>query len=162
MSSGEKFQPKSSVISAWVMYIFIAVLVVQTVISSSLLSGAISVVIGGAVATFFYLTMHRPYIVIGDEDILIVNPISTHRFSWLEIESIDTKYTMSVTVGERTINAWAAPATSRIAARKVHAADLRGLNIDIAGTISPGDLPQSDSGVAAYYARVKWNAARNR
>ena len=162
MSSGEKFQPKSSVISAWVMYIFIAVLVIQTVISSSLLSGAISIVIGGAVAAFFYLVMHRPYIVIGDEEIVIVNPISTHRFSWLEIESIDTKYTMSVTVGDRIINAWAAPATSRIAARKVHAADLKGLNIEIAGTISPGDLPQSDSGIAAYYARVKWNAARNR
>ena len=162
MSSGEKFQPKSSVISAWGMYIFIAVLVVQNVISSSMLSGAISIVIGGAVAAFFYLVMHRPYILISDEEIVIVNPMSTHRFNWLEIESIDTKYTMSVTVGERTINAWAAPATSRIAARKVHAADLKGLNVEIAGTISPGDLPQSDSGIAAYYARVKWNAARNR
>ena len=162
MSSGEKFQPKSSVFVAWAMYIFIAVMVVQTFISSSFLSGVISVIVGGAIATIFYLVMHRPYIVIGDEEILIVNPKSTHRFNWLEIESIDTKYTMSVTVGDRTINAWAAPASSRMAARKVHAADLKGLNIEIAGTIAPGDLPQSDSGVAAYHARLKWNAARNR
>lgn len=162
MSSGEKFQPKSSVISAWVMYIFIAVLVVQTLMTSSLLAGAISVIVGGASAAFFYLVMHRPYILIGDEEILIVNPLSTHKFTWLEIESIDTKYTMSVTVGDRTINAWAAPAAGRIAARKVDAAELKGLNIEIAGTIAPGDLPRSDSGVAAFIARQKWSAARNR
>lgn len=162
MSSGEKFQPKSSVISAWVMYIFIAVLVAQTVTSSSLLSGAISIVLGGAIAAFFYLAMHRPYILIGDEEIVIVNPMSTHRFNWLEIESIDTKYTMSVTVGDRTVSAWAAPAAGRIAARKVDSAEIKGLNIELAGTIAPGDLPSSDSGVAAYLARQKWNAARNR
>ena len=160
MSSGEKFQPKSSVISAWVMYIFIAFMVVQTVTTTSLLVGAITVVVGGACAAFFYLVMHRPYILIGDEEILIVNPISTHRFSWLEIESIDTKYTMSVTVGDRIVNAWAAPAAGRIAARKVDQAEIKGLNIELAGTIAPGDLPRSDSGVAAYHARLKWNAAR--
>jgi hypothetical protein len=162
MSSGEKFQPKSSVISAWVMYIFIAVMVLQTLVTSSLIVGAVTVIAGGAAATFFYRVMHRPYIVISDVDILIVNPVSTHRFSWLEIESIDTKYTMSVTVGDRIVNAWAAPAAGRIAARKVDSAEIKGLNIELAGTIAPGDLPRSDSGVAAYLARQKWNAARNR
>lgn len=162
MSSGVKFRPRSSVISAWIAYIFIAVMVLQTLVTSTLLAGVIAVVVGGAIGAAFYLVMHRPYILIGDEEIVIVNPLSRHTFNWLEIESIDTRYTMSVTVGDRTINAWAAPAPSRYAARKVHPADVKGFNIELAGSIAAGDSPRSDSGVASYLARQKWSAARQR
>lgn len=162
MSSGEKFQTKSSVIYSWIMYIFVAVMVVQTFVMSGLFAGFIALVVGGAVAAFFYFVMHRPHLIIGDEEIVIVNPMSTHRFNWLEVESIDTKFTMSVTVDGKTINAWAAPAPSRYAARKVHPEDVRGFNIELAGSIAHGDSPRSDSGVASFLARQKWNAARNR
>jgi hypothetical protein len=144
------------------MYIAIAVMVVQTLVTSSLTAGVLALVVGGALAAFFYLVMHRPYILMSDEEILIVNPLSTHRFNWLDVESIDSKFTMSVTVDGKTINAWAAPAPSRYAARKVHPADIKGFEIEIAGSIAHGDSPRSDSGVASFIARQKWNAARQR
>jgi hypothetical protein len=161
MASGEKFRSKSSVISAWIAYIFNAAIIIQTFATSSIFISFVTLMVCGAIGTAFYLVLHRPYVLIGDESITIVNPLHHYTFSWSDVESIDSKYTMSVTVAGRVIHAWAAPAPSRYSARKVHPSEVKGFNIEIAGSIAHGDSPRSDSGVASYLARQKWNAFKS-
>lgn len=160
MVNGEKFRSTSSVVAAWGSYFFLAGITFQTFYTSSLTAGLVTGVVAAGIGVVSYLIMHRPVVYIGDEGIAIVNPLSRHSFNWSEVESIDTKYTMSVTVDGKVIHAWAAQAGGRFHARTLHPSEVTGTALAGSEEIAYGDSPRTDSGAAAHIARIKWKAAR--
>ena len=68
---------------------------------------------------------------------------------------------MRIHVRDRVIGAWVAPVPSRRQAKKVFhqggvsKKSLKGLGVDSALPVSPGDLAESDSGAAAAMARMR-------
>jgi hypothetical protein len=58
-------------------------------------------------------------------------------------------------VGTKQIYAFAAPAPGRYHSRSIHQSELRGLNIQSAGSIQSGQSPRSHSGVASAIANQK-------
>ena len=108
-----------------------------------------------------YLIFLRPKVVVYEEGITIVNPVTTVAIGWDEVEAIETQYSMSVQRDGKIIYAWAAPAPGRHHRRDVRESDLRGLPNSREGFIRPGDDPNSLSGSAAAIARRQWEAFKN-
>lgn len=103
-----------------------------------------------------YLLFFRPMIVIFDEGITIVNPMTTETIGWAEVEAIETKFTLSVLREGRVVHAWAAPAPGRHHRRLIDPTEMRGVGHSGHAVIRPGDDPESISGSAAAIARLRW------
>jgi hypothetical protein len=147
-----------SITSVLLVLMVIEALFVDKTTATRISSLAIAVVVGlGS-----YLLFLRPKVIVFDEGITIVNPITTVTIGWSEVEAIETKYTMSIQRDKEVIHAWAAPAPGRHHRRQVDPGEMRGVGHAGHEIIRPGDDPATLSGAAAAIARVRWNEfARN-
>ena len=150
MTNSEKFRPGSAIASGWVLIAFFVGFIIQ----SLFYGGDILVTIGicGAGAFGSYLLFLKPYVLLFDEGIKIVNPTKEITATWDLVEEIETKYSMSIHVNERTYYAWAAPAPSGRHSRRMNKSDPFP-GADSARRV--GDSLQSDSGVCAYMANIR-------
>ena len=150
MTKSEKFRPGSAIASGWVLIAFFVGFIIQ----SLFYGGDILMTIGicGAGAFGSYLLFLKPYVLLFDEGIKIVNPTKEITATWDLVEEIETRYSMSIQINDRTYYAWAAPAPSGRHSRRMNKNDL------FPGAASPrrvGDSLQSDSGVCAYMANIR-------
>ena len=150
MTNSEKFRPGSAIASGWILIAFFVGFIIQ----SFFYGGDILVTIGicGAGAFGAYLLFLKPYVLLFDEGIKIVNPTKEITATWDLVEEIETKYSMSIHVNDRTYYAWAAPAPSGRHSRRMHKSDLFP-GADSARRV--GDSLRSDSGVCAYMASIR-------
>ena len=158
MTNLEIFRPKSGVISAWIIYIGLITLDIQEIFMGSFKTAIVTLAWSVFVGICFYLVLHRPKIEFFDEGIRITNPLKSFTFSWADVDSFDSKYSMSVHVRNKTIYAWAAPASGPMHARGIHSSELKGLGLSVDQFIRPSDSPRSSSGVATYLTRVRIDA----
>ena len=150
MTNSEKFRPGSAIASGWILIAFFIGFIVQTVFYG----GDIVVTVGicGAGAFAAYLLFLKPYVLIFDEGIKIVNPTKEITATWDLVEEIETKYSMSIQIRGESYFAWAAPAPSGRHSRRMHQSDL------LPGADDPrrvGDSLKSDSGICAYMAKIR-------
>jgi hypothetical protein len=80
------------------------------------------------------------------------------RISWPAIVSVDTKYSLTIRTRGAKYTAWAAPAPSRLSTMRATRSDLSHLpeSSYASGTVGLGDIPNSDSGLAALNIRRYW------
>ena len=150
MTNSEKFRPGSAIASGWILIAFFIGFIVQ----SFFYGGDIVMNIGicGAGAIGAYLLFLKPYVLLFDEGIKIVNPTKEITATWDLVEEIETKYSMSIHINDRTYYAWAAPAPSGRHSRRMNKGDLFP-GADSARRV--GDSLRSDSGVCAYMASLR-------
>ena len=150
MTNVEKFRPGSAIASGWVLIVFFLGFIIQ----SFFYGGDILVTIGicGAGAFGAYLLFLKPYVLLFDEGIKIVNPTKEITATWDLVEEIETKYSMSIQIKDRAYYAWAAPAPSGRHSRRMNKGDLFP-GADSARRV--GDSLRSDSGVCAYMASLR-------
>lgn len=157
VSNAYVFRARSSYVWFGVTAFLLVFLLAETVLvdqsfNSRLFSWAIAAVIGvGA-----YLIFVRPHVVVFDEGITIVNPITSITVGWSEVDAIETRYAMSVQRGDQVVYAWAAPAPGRHHRRNVDPSEMRGMAHGGHEVIRPGDDPDTLSGSAAAIARRRW------
>ena len=113
--------------------------------------------ISTAIALGSYVLFLKPKIVFFDEGIIITNMLSEVTVGWHEVETIETRFCMSVQVDDKVIYAVAAPAPGRYHSRTVHESEMRGISVPTTESLRPGDSPRSQSGVAAHHARSRMN-----
>jgi hypothetical protein len=150
MTNSEKFRPGSAIASGWILIAFFVGFIVQ----SLFYGGEIILTVGicGAGAVGSYLIFLKPYVLLFDEGIKIVNPTKEITATWDLVEEIETKYSMSIQVRGESYFAWAAPAPSARHSRRMNSTDL------LPGANAPrrvGDSLKSDSGVCAYMANIR-------
>lgn len=150
MTNVEKFRPGSAIASGWILIVFFLGFIIQ----SFFYGGDILMTIGicGAGAFGAYLLFLKPYVLLFDEGIKIVNPTKEITATWDLVEEIETKYSMSIHINDRTYYAWAAPAPSGRHSRRMNKGDLFP-GADSARRV--GDSLRSDSGVCAYMASMR-------
>jgi hypothetical protein len=163
MSNPYLFRSRSSYVwfgitSVLLIFMIVEAIVVEKTTAARISSLAVALVVGlGS-----YLLFMRPKVVVFDEGITIVNPITTVTIGWSEVDAIETKYTMSIQRDKEVIHAWAAPAPGRHHRRHVDPGEMRGVGHAGHEIIRPGDDPTTLSGAAAAIARIRWNEfARN-
>ena len=150
MTNSEKFRPGSAIASGWILIAFFGGFIVQSFLYANDIMLTIGICGAGAIGA--YLLFLKPYVVIFDEGIKIVNPTKEITATWDLVEEIETKYSMSIQVRGESYFAWAAPAPSGRHSRRMHKTDL------LPGADSPrrvGDSLKSDSGVCAYMANIR-------
>ena len=161
MNNPQIFRPKSGYIFAGMAFWIVATMLYLQIIDYGFNLGLIIASIWGALFCLIgYQIFIHPKVVFFDEGVEIVNPFTHHLIGWQDVEQIDTRYTMSIKthgegVGTKQIYAFAAPAPGRYHSRTIHQSELRGLNIQSAGSIQSGQSPRSHSGVASAIANQK-------
>jgi hypothetical protein len=116
------------------------------------------------VAYAAWMVFWAPAITIDPGGVSLRNIARTHHITWPAIQRIDTKYALTLFAGGRKFSAWAAPAPSRFSMMNARKQELHSLPESTYGpgmSIGLGDLPKSDSGVAAYHVRFQWEALRD-
>lgn len=133
------------------------------------LSGVVAIVVAGTtaalrsmpfIALIAWLTwagLWRPVLKLDDEAVTVVNTFATTVVPWAALIQVDTKYALTLVTPNRRVSVTVAPAPGRIAAALSNR-DLKGISAPRGadGSISPGDLPTSDSGAAAHLVRQRW------
>jgi hypothetical protein len=150
MTNSEKFRPGSAIASGWILIAFFGGFIVQSFLYASDIMLTIGICGAGAIGA--YLLFLKPYVLLFDEGIKIVNPTKEITATWDLVEEIETKYSMSIQVRGESYFAWAAPAPSGRHSRRMHTTDL------LPGANAPrrvGDSLKSDSGVCAYMANIR-------
>jgi hypothetical protein len=152
MTNPEKFRPGSALVTGWILIAFSIGFILQSFFYGGVTEIIVTSLICGSCCVGIYLGFLKPYVLVFDEGIKIVNPTKEITASWDRIDEIETKYSMSITIDGRPFYAWAAPAPGRSHTRRMHKSDL------LPGGSTPrrlGDSPKSDSGVCAHIARLR-------
>lgn len=120
-----------------------------------------------------WLLFWYPSVTVEPSGVTVRNPLRTFRVSWPAIVRIDTRYALTLfTKTTKKIVAWSAPSPSRYAGINTVRADLTGLQTPVGergpmdAIVDPtsvplGDVPTSESGIAAIHVRRAWIALRD-
>jgi hypothetical protein len=110
-----------------------------------------------------WLLMWSPSVTIAPQGVTVRNLIRSTVVSWPAIERIDTRFALTLYTRAGRVTAWSAPAPSRFASYRATRGELAKLpeSTYLAGAIRPGDIPHSDSGLAALYVRRYWEQLRD-
>ncbi|NDI09928.1 MAG: PH domain-containing protein [Actinobacteria bacterium] len=162
MSNPEFFRPQSSVVIAYIGYALLAGAILQSFWTANLNDIAITCAATAAIGAFIFFVIHRPSLLIGDEGVIIQNPIKRVELGWGEVLEIETQYALTFYTKEGKISAWAALAPGRYHHRTVQSAEIKFMIPKDTTMIRAGDSPRTDSGAAAYIARLRWEAFKKR
>jgi hypothetical protein len=129
-----------------------------------------------------WLLFWYPSVTVEPSGVQVRNPLRTFQVSWPAIVRIDTRFALTLfTKTTRKIVAWSAPSPSRYAGINTVRPDLSALNPSVGqkvidadnfgntsptgddrpGTVKLGDVPRSESGLAALHVRRAWASLRD-
>ena len=130
---------------------------VAAVIVSSLGTSAEYLPLIAFVALLAWAGLWRPAVRIDEHAVTIVNVLSTVSIPWPALIDIETRYALTLVTPQGRFAATAAPAPGRFASA-LSKRDLTRVNAQTGstGSLRPGDLPNTDSGAAAYLVRDYW------
>ena len=100
-----------------------------------------------------------PVVIFEDRDVTLRNPFTTVRVPWNALIDVETKYALKLVTASGSYTAWAAPAPGvwgTHAGKPEDLMDLPVISYGLGGSVRPGDLKSTDSGLAAYLARSRW------
>lgn len=115
-------------------------------------------------ALLVWIVFWAPYVTIAPSGVTIRNLIRTHAITWPAIRLVDTRWALTLTTTAGKVVAWSAPAPGRWSTVRTAPRELQDLPETSYGpghSIRPGDIPRSDSGLAALYVRRYWEQLRN-
>jgi len=115
------------------------------------------------IAGFGWAAYWRPAVVVHEHGVDLVQVLSTLQVPWESIQSVDTRWALTLQTPRGNHAAWAAPAPSRYGLYRVSKDENRTLaeGAYLDGTIRLGDALSSDSGQAAEIVRRTWQAWRD-
>lgn len=116
------------------------------------------------VAFAVWLLFWAPAVTIEEHAVIVDNPLRRIEIPWAAIQRLDTRWSLRFFTTSGAVTAWSAPAPSRYAMARVSKAELKGLpesTYGPGGSVGIGDLPESESGLVAYYVRRRWEALRD-
>lgn len=135
---------------------------VTAIVSSGIWNNAEYLPLVAFVAFLAWVGLWRPFVRVTETHVTLGNVLSTIEVPWPALIQVDTHYALTLVTPQRRYSATAAPAPGRIAtafgSRSVSSRDMSGMGSTVAidGRVRPGDLPNTDSGTAAYLVRARW------
>jgi len=110
-----------------------------------------------------WLLFWNPAVVIDDSGVLLKNVFQTVHLRWPAIDRIDTRWALTLFTPYGKFTAWAAPAPGRHASIRIQPTDIRNLpeSSYLAGSVRPGDVPNTPSGDASTIIRLRLEELRD-
>ena len=162
MTKAQVFRPVSNWLLAATAWLLLSLMLVTAALDGQALGFAKTLSGCAAAGILVWMIFARPKLVIGEDSLTIVNPLTTANVGFGAIDALNTKYFLTVKVGDREIRAWVAPTPTRYASRGVRAVDLKGMYLQpMPGvrdtdqlSLRAGDSPKAHSGQAAAILRI--------
>lgn len=129
--------------------------------------------LGVTVVYLCWLLFWYPCVIVEPSGVTVRNPLRTFAVSWPAIVRIDTRYALTLFRKDgKKVVAWSAPSPSRYAGINTVRADLGGFHRPVGDrgpvdatievtSVPLGDVPSSESGLAAIHVRRAWTALRD-
>lgn len=114
----------------------------------------------GLITAAVWALFWNPHVRVDADGVLLQNPLRRIVLPWQAIELVDTKWALALRTKAGQYTAWAAPAPSRMAARRLSRTETKGLPESTfagPGQIRPGDMPGTPSGDVAQVVRREWH-----
>jgi hypothetical protein len=114
MNSENVFRPKGNFAWAIVALILDALFLAQVIFYPA--EGAINTIefaIGAAIAVAAYLMWVRPKLVLNKDHLIVVNPISSTKIAYKDIDELETKWALLINHGGNQTRVWVAPANGK-------------------------------------------------
>lgn len=161
MSNADVFRPHSNIVFALIGFALSGLFAWASFYQGGSASEATSSFVALFVVLCIYIFLVRPKVTFYDEGIVITNPIEEITIGWADVIELDSKWALAIETKDFIVSAWAATAPGRHHARNIHVNEIKGLDVDLAGSMRTADSPRSDSGAAAYRARTRLQKFRN-
>ena len=158
MTNVEFFRPKTAIFTAYCGYGLLALAVIQPIFTRDWIDAAGTIAIATFISVLIRLVIHRPSLEIGDEGVIINNPLSRIHIGWQDVLEIETRYSLTFHTKSKSYSAWAALAPGRYHHRTVNPYEVKGLIPSSTTLIRASDSPRTDSGAASYIAKLRWNS----
>ena len=158
MTNVEFFRPKTAIFTAYCGYGLLFLAVLQPIVTEDVMDAARSIAVAAFISVWIYLIIHRPSLEIGDEGVIINNPLNRIELGWQDVLEIETRYSLTFHTKSQSYSAWAALAPGRYHHRTVSPYEVKGLIPDSTKLIRASDSPRSDSGAASYIAKLRWSS----
>lgn len=155
MTNVETYRPKSQLIYAAVGILITSMFIWSSIYQGGTISEVVSVLVALFIISCIYIFLVRPKVTFCDQGIVITNPIEEITIGWADVLELDAKWAMAIQTEKFTVSAWAATAPGRHQSRNIHINEVKGLGIELDGSIRPADSPRSDSGAAIYRAKIR-------
>jgi len=155
VNNRETYRPNSNLVFAGIGVVLCGFFTWSSFYQGGVASEVTSICVALFVLTCIYIFLIRPKICFSDEGVIITNPIEEFTIGWADVIQLDTRWALSIKTKEFTVSSWAATASGRHRGRSIHHTEIRGLDIEAGGSIRKSDSPKSDSGAAAFRARVR-------
>lgn len=110
----EIFRPRSNIVIAGVSFVLIALFAVNSVLVTMspvqiLLELLACLIMSGIVFAIWI----RPKLVLSEEIIEVVNPLRSERIPYSDVQSLDTKWALTITHKRGKTSVWVAPASGK-------------------------------------------------
>lgn len=116
-------------------------------------------VVGLAGVYLCWMLFWFPSVTVGPAGVTIRNIARTHQISWPAVVAVETRYALTVRTTTGKFVAWSAPSPGRYAGRTSTAPELRSQGKG-PREVALGDIPRSESGLAALVVRQRWDALK--
>ncbi len=111
-----------------------------------------------------WILFWSPSVTIAPSGVTVRNLIRSSEVTWPAIQRVDTRFALTLFTSAGKIVAWSAPAPGRHSVFRATRPELSRLpesTYGVGDSIRPGDIPQSESGLAALYVRRYWEQLRD-
>jgi hypothetical protein len=121
---------------------------------------AVAVPVMVAVGAALWGVFWRPAVVAGDGGVELLNVVRDVRVPWPLLDELDTRYALTLHVGERRYRSWAAGAPGRPMAPGRHEPARDHKAVDDDDPVRSSRSLRADSGAAAFMVERRWERAR--
>lgn len=140
--------------------ILVALVVMVTLAVSG---GAVALLTRGWGVVFLayavWYLLGRPHVVVGRDEVTVVNPFVTHTVNYAALIDISTRYHLTLVTPTRGYQAFGIPSSGMVASLNAHKQDLKRLpsiTYGAGGSVRTSDLPNSSAGAVALVLRGYW------
>ena len=155
MTDTETYRPRTNLIFGGIGIVLCGLFIWSSFYQGGVRSEITSALVALFVLITIYIFLIRPKVTFGNEGLIITNPIEEFTISWSDVIQMDTRWAFAVETKEFTVSAWAATSSGR-PRLSIHESEIKGLDIDVGGSIRVADSPTTDSGAVAYRAKVRF------
>lgn len=150
------FYSRFNRVLAAVAWLFCAGAAAAIIVSGIQISGKYLPLVA-LVAFLAWAGLWRPYVRVTETQVTLGNVLSTTEVPWAALIQVETRYALTLVTPQGRYSATAAPAPGRLTVA-LSRRDMSGIASSASdGSVRPGDLPNTDSGVAAHLVRSRWD-----
>ena len=161
MTNVEIYRPRSNLVFAGIGIVLSSFFVWSSFYQGGVTSEITSILVAGFVLLCIHIFLIHPKVTFYDEGVVIANPIEEITIGWADVLELDSKWALTIETKSFIVSAWAANAPGRHHRRNIHASEIKGMDVELGGSMRTADSPRSNSGAAVYRARVRLQKFRN-